>query len=622
MVVVVMTKEIMECQNLFWQYPAITEKIFYEQNKTNENFIGFPWATMIDKRIHPKTIVDMLRIFVNPNINYYTCCQHIHFRQLIPLFKGLNINCVFTPHKVKGEDQINDVFINPCPLYAVNLEDPLRNNELKNVKLLEIERPLLYSFHGAYNPKLYLSDIRKNIFEMEHPDNTSVKNIGGWFYESIVYSDKQNKNGELNETKEQKDSTQSYNKLLLNSRYSLCPSGSGPNSIRFWESLGSGAIPILLSDSLELPEHKLWKEAIVRIPETQVEKIPEIIGGISEEQENSMHENCLKIYQYFSSNYRKKTPQIVHYCCGSYKKGDYGGVARYDYHISQLFPQYRHFTGPREKNALLSYLRRTKGDVIVITDNHLACDIPNEYKVLLVHHGVAETHAVREPDWNKYWKDLCCNGQKQMLYHRKPETTKIISISQFCTEEFTKYHGDKYKEFKNTKILHTSELDESTFKKEWNKNPVIMGNWKDKNKGKFIVETLMKKGKYQFVPMNVYPNKNNINEWNKRKQKAYLDCDVYLQLSLCEGNSYATLDALLCGIPVISSNVGLFYKDVPDDCFVKIDWERMNDEEYIEEKINDALENKEELGRKGREWYLKNCSFNLWKNKMKKVINE
>ena len=26
MVVVVMTEEIMECQNLFWQYPAITEK--------------------------------------------------------------------------------------------------------------------------------------------------------------------------------------------------------------------------------------------------------------------------------------------------------------------------------------------------------------------------------------------------------------------------------------------------------------------------------------------------------------------------------------------------------------------------------------------------------------------
>ena len=622
MVVVVMTKEIMEAQNLFWQYPAITEKTFYEQNKDNENFIGFPWATMIDKRIHPKTIIEMLRIFVNPNINYYTCCQHIHFRQLIPLFKVLNINCVYTPQKIKNEDKIGDVFVRPCPLYAVNLEDSARNSEFLNINLIEKERPLLYSFHGAYNPKLYLSGVRKNIFEMNHPDNTSVKNIGVWFYESVVYSTKQNKTGEINTTGQYEESTKSYNKLLLDSRFSLCPSGSGPNSIRFWESLGSGAVPILLSDSLELPEHELWEQAIVRVLEKDVEKIPEILGEINAEQEKMMRKNCLKLYKNYRTNYRKKRPQIVHYCCGSYKKGDYGGVARYDYHISQLFPQYRHFTGPREKNDLLCYLGRHKDSVIVITDNHLACDIPNEYKVLLVHHGVAETHATREPDWNKYWRDLCCNGQKQMLYHRQPETTKIISISQFCTDEFTKYYGDKYKEFKNTKILHTSELDESIFKKEWNKNPIIIGNWKDKNKGKFIVEELMKKDKYRFVPMNVYPDKNNINEWNKRKQKAYVDCDVYLQLSLCEGFSYAALDALLCGIPVISSNVGLFYNDIPDDCFLKIDWERMNDEEYIEEKINYALKNKKELGRKGRDWYLKNCSFNLWKNKMKQVILE
>ena len=198
---------------------------------------------MIDKRIHPKIVIDMLRIFINPNINYYTCCQHIHFRQLIPLLKVLNINCVYTPHKVKGEDSIDDVFIKSCPLYAVNLEDSARNSDFKNVDLIKRERPLLYSFHGAYNPKVYLTDIRKRLFEMEHPENTSVKDIGGWFYESVVYSEKQNKNGEINATEQYEESTKSYNKLLLNSQFSLCPSGSGPNSIRFWESLGSGSIP-------------------------------------------------------------------------------------------------------------------------------------------------------------------------------------------------------------------------------------------------------------------------------------------------------------------------------------------------------------------------------------------
>jgi len=36
---------------LFWQYPVITEKIFYEQNKHCSNYLGLPWATFIDKKV-------------------------------------------------------------------------------------------------------------------------------------------------------------------------------------------------------------------------------------------------------------------------------------------------------------------------------------------------------------------------------------------------------------------------------------------------------------------------------------------------------------------------------------------------------------------------------------------
>jgi hypothetical protein len=51
--------------------------------------------------------------------------------------------------------------------------------------------------------------------------------------------------------------------LLLDSRFTLCPSGSGPNYIRLWESLACGCIPVLLADTLDLPNHKLWDESIV-----------------------------------------------------------------------------------------------------------------------------------------------------------------------------------------------------------------------------------------------------------------------------------------------------------------------------------------------------------------------
>lgn len=311
---------------------------------------------------------------------------------------------------------------------------------------------------------------------------------------------------------------------------------------------------------------------------------------------------------------------IIHYCCGSYYKGNYGGVARYDYHISLAFPNYKHFTGPKQKNEMLEYLKKVKNP-LVITDNHLACDIPNEYNILLVHHGVAQTHAEREPGWCKYWKELCCNGQSKMLFYRNPKSTRIVSISQFCTDEFIKYYGDTYLRFERKPILHTSELDETKYKIIWNKTPIVLGNWQGINKGEPIVNNISKNSKFfKFNKLNCKCDNGNITEYNKRKQQIYLNSDIFLQISTSEGNSYASLDALICGIPVVASDVGLFYKDMPEDCFVKIDWKRNGDEKYIEEKLKYAWENRVELGRKGREWYMKNCRIVDWKKKMQALV--
>jgi len=626
-------EEIMNSFKLFWQYPVITEKTFYLQNKDKDNFIGLPWATMRDKKYNLELMYKIIKPYVKFK-NYYTCCQHIDFKVFINLWKSLGITKVYTVHKSKGEDNINGVEILPCPLYAVNFEDKSRNKKFIGVNYFSKERPLLYSFIGAYNPHCYITDIRERIYEMKHPKNCLVEKTNSWHFEKMVYSKMQNSKGELNENEKQRLKGEKYNEVLLNSRYTLCPSGSGPNSIRLWEALACGSIPVLLADTLELPKHELWKDTIVEVKEKDLLKLPEILGEIGNEKE--MRKNCLELYKYFKDNYRNSydevvlvTPlvkkevnrKIVHYCCGGYHVGDYGGVARFDYHISLAFKDRKFFRGPQEKEKLLAYLKENS-DALVITDNHLACDIPNKYEMILVHHGVAQTHAEREPGWHAYWKKLCCEGQAKMLYHRDPKMTKILSISDFCTEEFTKYYKEDYTCFKSIKLLHTSELNENRFKTIWNNEPRVLGNWKDINKGMNTVSRLSKKGKYKFEDLRVSCNKGDISDFNRRKQDIYLKNDIFLQLSLCEGNSYSTLDALLCGIPVVSSNVGLFYKDVPEDCFVKIDWKRNNDLEYVESKLKYAWENREKIGRKGREWYLKNCRFEDWKNQIRNIINE
>lgn len=629
------TDIVMEKFKLFWQYPVITEKTFYQQNKDRPGYIGMPWATIIDKKYHPKIILNL----IDKNIftyNNYTCCQHISFRQLVPLFQAIGIKTLYTPHKTIGEDQILGIKIKACPLYAVNVEDDSRNKtfvEFDDKGFIEKERKYLYSFQGAYDQRWYMTDVRQRLFDMTHPKNTYVKNIGEWHFDKLVYNDKQNNKGELNINETHTQNKESYNDLLLGSKYCLCPSGSGPNSIRFWEALAVGSIPILLSDTLDLPKYDVegadgWDETIIRIKESNIETIPTILENISKDDETKMRTNCLKVYKYFKNNFSgenfnsldsKTDRPIIHYCCGSYSRGVFGGVARYDYHVSLAFPNRIFFEGPREKSNMLGYLN-TLQNPIIITDNHLACDIPNEFDIILVHHGVAKTHADREPNWNKYWRDLCCNGQANMLQHRDPATTKIISISQFCTDEFTKYYHELYTKFERTKILHTSELNERYFKKKWNDKPIVLGNWKDVNKGKNVIKQLMSNQDFIFNDLHVHPDQKGIIDFNYRKQSIYLNSDIFLQLSLCEGNSYSTLDALLCGIPVVSSNVGLFYKDVPEDCFVKIEWQRNNDVEYVKSKIQEAWKRRDELSRKGRQWYLKNCGFVQWCKAMKKYI--
>ena len=210
---------------LFWQYPVVTEKEFYEQNKDNHSYVGFPWATIIDKKYNLNIIYKILKPHITYNSFQYTCCQHIFFRKLIPLFKELNISVVYSPHKIKEEDIIEGIVIKPCPLYAVNVEDETRNTNFKNIDLLTHSRNILYSFQGAYNQRCYLTDVRKKIFEMQHPSNCFIKYIGNWHFENVVYSSKQNNNYELNENDSNHLRTLKYNNLLLDSRYSLCPSG-------------------------------------------------------------------------------------------------------------------------------------------------------------------------------------------------------------------------------------------------------------------------------------------------------------------------------------------------------------------------------------------------------------
>ena len=306
------TIKLMDDLKLFWQGPVITEKIFFEQNKHDPNYIGMPWTTINDKFRNNKFMLNKIAFEFknqnqkqNLNANYYTCCQSIYFRRLIPFFKLINIKTLYTPHKTKNENEIQGVKIVACPIYAVNIEDNNRNNAFKNIDFLTNKRRYLYSFMGSYDPSCYLTDVRKKIFEMKHPDNAMIKNSGEWHFADSIYKIQNYNNQDVvDNSNKHIDNKNKYNEILLNSDFSLCPSGSGPNSIRLWESLACGTIPVILADTLDLPKHQKWDDAVIFCQESNLKNIPTILSTISNEKKEVMKRNCIKIYNHFKNNFK------------------------------------------------------------------------------------------------------------------------------------------------------------------------------------------------------------------------------------------------------------------------------------------------------------------------------
>ena len=243
-----------------WQLPAKTELWAYEKliKKNNADlftqYICFPWASLIDYLDHnpkkAKTLLNALKGHPpKMALKVVTYCQHIYALKMLPYFKLLGITDIFWSHKTIEQDFIDNIKLHPYSLYPVmhyKRAKPYKNKPLN-------ERKYLYSFIGAYQPKLYLTKVRQWIFDLPKRDNTLIIERDEWHFEADVYreqllglTDEQAKI-ELKRLQEKE-----YIEVMEETVFCLCPSGSGPNSIRLWEAIKFGCIPIILSNTLDL----------------------------------------------------------------------------------------------------------------------------------------------------------------------------------------------------------------------------------------------------------------------------------------------------------------------------------------------------------------------------------
>lgn len=342
-----------------WQTPIKTELSVFDNikkiGKLYENYFAFPWATMIDKSI--KNIDnDYLDILNNiTNINGSTVCQHIHYKWLFPIWRRIGIHTVYACHcsindnNDNNNDNDNNNIFN---IYSINIKPfqlypyIIPNNETVLTPINK--RKYLASFIGAYNDTHYISDIRKKIFAtMSKYKNVYLKLRHQWHYETIVY-EKQILGNIINND-QLIDNENEYKQILLDSIFSLCPSGTGPNSIRFWESIAFGTIPVLLSNHIKLPEFINWNKICVIYDESKISNLYSHLLSYSMETIIEMSNNCHIIYKYiFNQNFIHKNLYIYQH-----------GIIFSDKHETEYqYPGYIHINqNTNDYNVLLNLLQ-------------------------------------------------------------------------------------------------------------------------------------------------------------------------------------------------------------------------------------------------------------------------
>jgi hypothetical protein len=127
------------------------------------------------------------------------------------------------------------------------------------------------------------------LLELPNCPDAQLERRREWHYEQTVYREQvQGQTADAVRHAQLAREADAYAATLQNSCFALCPSGSGPNSIRLWEALGYGAIPVILSDQLQLPgPADLWQAAAVVVPENQaaVAALPEQLEALASDHQ-------------------------------------------------------------------------------------------------------------------------------------------------------------------------------------------------------------------------------------------------------------------------------------------------------------------------------------------------
>ena len=151
-----------------------------------------------------------------------------------------------------------------CAYYTNNMIQRLQSAD-------EILPDLLFSFMGSRSHK-----IRERIIRLSHPRGE----ISDTSHVNFFHHSDEPAYAESIERQKQLFAT-----TLLRSKFVLCPRGVGTSSIRLYETMAAGRVPVIISDDWERPSGLDWNSCAISIREADIETIPTSLEARENEYE-------------------------------------------------------------------------------------------------------------------------------------------------------------------------------------------------------------------------------------------------------------------------------------------------------------------------------------------------
>ena len=293
----------------FWQYPyrteadafAVHQSLAGPQVKDGELqlYLGLPWASWIDRESWPRNTLTAtanrlahLREELQRHglgLKVHSVCQHILWRKHLHQMRAAGVDCLWLSHMPKEQQQLEGVELKAWHLYPVNAREPDRRSSLRIRP--PGSKPWLASFVGAHMEH-YITDVRPRLQQLKEAHRFYIALKDEWHLNPIVYGEQagalpRHRGFELAE-----EDHEHYNRILSDSQFTLCPAVAGSNSLRLWESLAVGGVPVILSDEIVMPDldelsggrwHH-WNEIVLFHPENELDSLPDRLAAIGEEE--------------------------------------------------------------------------------------------------------------------------------------------------------------------------------------------------------------------------------------------------------------------------------------------------------------------------------------------------